>query len=135
MAKTAFLFPGQGSQSVGMVSGLAEHSETVRSTFEEASESLGYDLWEITENGPAEQLGQTQVTQPALLAAGIATWRVWKEAGGEDPDFMAGHSLGEYTALVCAGAIEFADAVALWRFPCVPTATAHQIGIDPPRTV
>ena len=113
MAKTAFLFPGQGSQSVGMVSSLAEHSPVVRQTFEEASGVLGYDLWEIAENGPAEKLGQTQVTQPALLAAGIATWRVWKESAGPDPDFMAGHSLGEYTALVAAGAIQFGAAVAL----------------------
>lgn len=113
MANTAFLFPGQGSQSVGMVSGLAEHSPLVRNTFEEASDALGYDLWEIAENGPAEKLGQTQVTQPALLAAGIATWRVWKEAGGQDPDYMAGHSLGEYTALVAAGAIDFSAAVTL----------------------
>ena len=113
MSKTAFLFPGQGSQSVGMVSNLAEHSPLVRSTFEEASSALGYDLWVVVENGPAEKLGQTEVTQPALLAAGIATWRVWKAAGGTDPDFMAGHSLGEYTALVAAGAIGFADAIAL----------------------
>lgn len=113
MAKTAFLFPGQGSQSVGMMSNLAEHSPVVRNTFEEASGTLGYDLWEITENGPVEKLGQTQITQPALLAAGIATWRVWKESGGPDPDFMAGHSLGEYTALVAAGAIDFSAAVSL----------------------
>ena len=113
MAKTAFLFPGQGSQSVGMMSNLAEHSPVVRNTFEEASGTLGYDLWEITENGPVEKLGQTQITQPALLAAGIATWRVWKETGGPDPDFMAGHSLGEYTALVAAGAIDFSAAVSL----------------------
>jgi [acyl-carrier-protein] S-malonyltransferase len=96
-----------------MVSNLAEHSPLVRSTFEEASSALGYDLWVVVENGPAEKLGQTEVTQPALLAAGIATWRVWKAAGGTDPDFMAGHSLGEYTALVAAGAIGFADAIAL----------------------
>ena len=113
MAKTAFLFPGQGSQSVGMMSNLAEHSPVVRSTFEEASGTLGYDLWEITEHGPVEKLGQTQITQPALLAAGIATWRVWKESGGPDPDFMAGHSLGEYAALVAAGVIEFGAAVSL----------------------
>lgn len=113
MAKSAFLFPGQGSQSVGMVSGLAEHSTLIRSTFDEASAALGYDLWEIANNGPTEKLGQTQITQPALLAAGIATWRAWKEAGGQDPDYMAGHSLGEYTALVAAGAIEFSTAVSL----------------------
>lgn len=113
MSKIAFLFPGQGSQSVGMMSGLAPHSALVKRTFEEASGVLGYDLWELAENGPAERLGQTTVTQPALLAAGIATWRLWRELGGAEPDFMAGHSLGEYTALVAAGALDFTDAIAL----------------------
>ena len=113
MSKTAFLFPGQGSQSVGMVSDLAAGSELVRHTFEEASAVLGYDLWGVTEQGPEERLGQTQVTQPALLAAGIATWRVWLDRGGQTPDFMAGHSLGEYTALVAAGALDFEVAIGL----------------------
>lgn len=113
MKKTAFLFPGQGSQSVGMTSALAEDFPLVRETFNEASEALGYDLWEVTQNGPAERLNQTEVTQPALLSAGLATWRCWKSAAGPDPDFMAGHSLGEYTALVAAGALGFADAVTL----------------------
>jgi [acyl-carrier-protein] S-malonyltransferase len=113
VSKTAFLFPGQGSQSVGMVSDLAAGSELVRSTFEEASAVLGYDLWDVTERGPEERLGQTQVTQPALLAAGIATWRVWLDRGGPTPDFMAGHSLGEYTALVAAGALDFDVAIGL----------------------
>lgn len=113
MSKTAFLFPGQGSQSVGMLADIAGHSDHVEQTFAEASETLGYDLWEVTRDGPAERLGQTEVTQPALLAAGIATWRVWKALGGSDPDFFAGHSLGEYTALVAAGALEFGDAIAL----------------------
>ena len=111
--KTAFLFPGQGSQSVGMASAMAEASPLVRQTFEEASGVLGYDLWEVVESGPAETLGRTEVTQPALLAAGIATWRAWKALGGADPDFVAGHSLGEYTALVAAGSLAFGDAVSL----------------------
>jgi [acyl-carrier-protein] S-malonyltransferase len=113
MNGTAFLFPGQGSQSVGMVSDLAGRSDRVRGTFDEASAVLGYDLWDIAGNGPEERLGQTEVTQPALLAAGIATWRLWQELGGGDPGFMAGHSLGEYTALVAAGALDFGDAIAL----------------------
>jgi [acyl-carrier-protein] S-malonyltransferase len=113
MSRTAFLFPGQGSQSVGMMSELAAHSNIVRATFDEASAVLGYDLWALAETGPEERLGQTQITQPALLAAGIATWRLWCELGGAEPDYMAGHSLGEYTALVAAGALEFGAAVAL----------------------
>jgi [acyl-carrier-protein] S-malonyltransferase len=113
MSKTAFLFPGQGSQSVGMMSALADEYGIVRETFDAASEILGYDLWDITESGPADRLGQTEVTQPALLCAGIATWRAWKSAGGADPDYMAGHSLGEYTALVAADALAFEDAVSL----------------------
>lgn len=113
MSKTAFLFPGQGSQSVGMMSAIAAESDVVEATFIEASEVLGYDLWEIAANGPEDRLGSTEVTQPALLAAGIATWRTWKSLAGFDPDFMAGHSLGEYTALVAAGALSFRDAVAL----------------------
>jgi len=113
VSKTAFLFPGQGSQSVGMMTDLAAGSDLVRATFDEASEVLGYDLWSLAEQGPEERLNQTQVTQPALLAAGIATWRVWCDRGGRAPEFMAGHSLGEYTALVAAGALDFSDAIAL----------------------
>lgn len=111
MSKSAFLFPGQGSQSVGMMTGL--DSEVVRTTFEEASATLGYDLWDVVCNGPEERLGETRITQPALLSAGIATWRAWKESGGDDPDYLAGHSLGEYSALVAAGSLSFTDAVAL----------------------
>ena len=111
--KTAFLFPGQGSQSVGMMSELSAHSDLVEATFSEASAVLGYDLWELVENGPQERLNNTEVTQPSLLTAGIATWRVWKSLQGPDPHFMAGHSLGEYTALVAAGALDFAEAIAL----------------------
>jgi [acyl-carrier-protein] S-malonyltransferase len=111
--KTAFLFPGQGSQAVGMMAELAEHSAVVRETFEAASGVLGYDLWDVTQDGPVERLNQTEVTQPAMLTAGVATWRIWKSLDGADPDYMAGHSLGEYTALVAAGSMGFEDAVAL----------------------
>src|SRR5690554_926582 len=109
----AFVFPGQGSQSVGMLAELAAQYPVVSETFAEAGMALGYDLWNLVQNGPAEDLNQTDRTQPALLAAGVAVWRVWQQRGGAVPAYMAGHSLGEYTALVCAGALDFADAVAL----------------------
>ncbi len=108
-----FVFPGQGSQSVGMLKELAQAYAEVKETFAEASQALGFDLWQVVENGPKEKLNQTQVTQPAMLAAGVAVWRVWRAQGGPLPASMAGHSLGEYTALVCAEAIGFADAVPL----------------------
>jgi [acyl-carrier-protein] S-malonyltransferase len=111
----AFVFPGQGSQSVGMLSDFAAEAE-VRSTFAEASAALGYDLWELTQHGPAEQLNGTEVTQPAMLTAGVALWRLWKVNGGADPAQVSGHSLGEFTALVCAGALSLADAADLVRF-------------------
>ncbi len=109
----AFVFPGQGSQSVGMLSALAEVCPEVRKTFAEGSEALGYDLWNLVQNGPESELNQTGKTQPAMLAAGVAVWRVWLARQGKIPAVMAGHSLGEYTALVCAGALDFADAVRL----------------------
>ncbi|MDI3326240.1 ACP S-malonyltransferase [Pontibacterium granulatum] len=109
----AFVFPGQGSQAVGMLAELAEANPVIKSTFAEASDVLGYDLWDLVQNGPAEDLNQTDKTQPALLTSGVALWRLWQEKGGEQPAVMAGHSLGEYTALVCAGAIDFADGVKL----------------------
>ncbi len=109
----AFVFPGQGSQSVGMLADLAASYPQVEATFAEASEVLGYDLWKLVQEGPAEELNQTHITQPAMLSAGVAVWRVWQEKGGAQPAMMAGHSLGEYTALVCAGALAFKDAVAL----------------------
>ena len=111
--KTAFLFPGQGSQSIGMLSGLAEQCPEVGETFRTASDVLGFNLWNVCQDGPVERLNQTEVTQPAMLAAGIATWRAWKSLGGFNPDCFAGHSLGEYSALVAAGSLEFADALAL----------------------
>jgi [acyl-carrier-protein] S-malonyltransferase len=113
MQKTAFLFPGQGSQSLGMMADLSTHSEEVGQAFEEAGEVLGFDLWKICQDGPIEELNRTEITQPALLTAGVATWRAWRSGGGFLPGFMAGHSLGEYSALVAAGALDFADAVAL----------------------
>jgi [acyl-carrier-protein] S-malonyltransferase len=112
----AFVFPGQGSQSVGMMRSLAEHEPLVEQTFAEASEALGYDLWKLCQEGPEEQLGSTERTQPAMLTAGVATWRVWRKHGGGVPSAMAGHSLGEYSALVGAGVLEFRTAVALVRF-------------------
>ncbi len=107
-----FLFPGQGSQAVGMLQGLAQVYPQVRATFAEASDVLGLDLWDMVAEGPADALDRTENTQPAMLAAGVAVWRVWDACGGPTPAAMAGHSLGEYTALVCAGALGFAEAVA-----------------------
>ncbi len=109
----AYVFPGQGSQSVGMLADVAEAYPIVEATFAEASEVLGYDLWKLVQDGPAEDLNETQRTQPALLAASVALYRVAQQAGHGEPDYMAGHSLGEYSALVCAGALSFADAIAL----------------------
>ena len=113
MKKIAFLFPGQGSQSVGMLAELAGAYPTVTQTFDEASESLSFDLWRLVQEGPAEQLNQTHNTQPAMLAAGVAVWRIWQLECGPAPVVMAGHSLGEYSALVCAGALGYADAIRL----------------------
>jgi len=113
--KLAFVFPGQGSQSVGMMAGWGGRPE-VRATFQEASDALGEDLWAMVADGPAELLNQTVNTQPAMLAADIAAWRAWQAAGGAAPALLAGHSLGEYAALVAAGALGFADAIRLVRF-------------------
>lgn len=114
--KCAFVFPGQGSQSVGMLAGLAAAEPGVGETFAEASEVLGYDLWALCQSGPEADLNATERTQPAMLTAGVAAWRAWQAHEGPDPAVMAGHSLGEITALVCAGAIGFQDAVALVQF-------------------
>lgn len=112
----ALVFPGQGSQSVGMLAALAADHAVVQATFAEASTVLGYDLWELVQAGPKELLDDTERTQPAMLTAGVATWRAWLAAGGPRPGRMAGHSLGEITALTCAGAFNFADAVGLVQF-------------------
>ncbi|MFV0487114.1 MAG: ACP S-malonyltransferase [Vibrio fluvialis] len=113
MSKFAIVFPGQGSQAVGMLAELGEQYDVVKQTFAEASDALGYDLWVLVQNGPAEDLNQTFRTQPALLASSVAIWRVWQELGLEQPEVLAGHSLGEYSALVCAGVIDFKAAIKL----------------------
>lgn len=109
----SIVFPGQGSQSVGMLSDLSEAYPIVQETFAEASDVLGYDLFKLTQEGPAEDLNITSKTQPALLTASYAIWRIWQSLKGKTPAYMAGHSLGEYSALVCAGALSFKDAVKL----------------------
>ncbi len=112
MRKLAFVFPGQGSQSLGMLADIAEKTPLIEACFAEASAVLGYDLWQLTQAGPQEQLNKTQYTQPALLAAGVALWRLWCQKYPEyQPLVMAGHSLGEYTALVCANSLDFKTAV------------------------
>ena len=139
----AFIFPGQGSQSVGMLKDLSENFSEVSATFQEASDALGYDLWSIIQDGPAEKLNSTDVTQPAMLASGVATWRAWEiQAKAKDiamPAMMAGHSLGEYTALVCAGSLDYVDAVKLvsqrgqFMMQAVPAGTgamAAVLGMD-----
>ena len=112
----AFVFPGQGSQSVGMLAELAAAEPQVRATFEEASQVLGYDLWQLVAEGPTDALNATERTQPAMLSAGVATWRVWNARGGALPAVLSGHSLGEFTALVCAQALTFRAAVELVRY-------------------
>jgi [acyl-carrier-protein] S-malonyltransferase len=112
----AFVFPGQGSQSVGMLAKLAATEPVVASTFAEASDVLGYDLWKLCQEGPETALASTERTQPAMLAAGVATWRVWCNHGGPMPAALAGHSLGEYSALVAAGALDFKTATELVQF-------------------
>jgi [acyl-carrier-protein] S-malonyltransferase len=135
----AVVFPGQGSQSVGMLKDLAAAEPLVTATFAEASDVLGYDLWNLVQNGPEEALGETERTQPALLAAGVATWRVWRKHGGPLPAMMAGHSLGEYTALVCSEALDFRTAIDLVRYrgqqmqaavPAGQGAMAAILGVD-----
>src|SRR5512135_3137032 len=125
----AFVFPGQGSQQIGMMEAYADHPE-VRATFAEASETLGVDLWALVANGPAEALNLTRNTQPVMLTAGIAAWRAWIATGGAAPSFVAGHSLGEYTALVAAGALAFSAAATLVRFSAaeMPAAVAPGVG-------
>lgn len=111
-ANLAFLFPGQGSQTVGMLSEFADN-EIVRATFAAASQTLGYDLWQVAQEGPQDKLNQTEITQPLLLTGSVALWRVWQDQTDVVPSFVAGHSLGEWSALVCAGVVAFEDAVRL----------------------
>ncbi len=128
MGRLAVVFPGQGSQSIGMMAGWDEHP-AVRATFDEASEALGDDLWALVTDGPAEALNLTTNTQPVMLAAGVAAWRAWRDAGGAMPAVVAGHSLGEYTALVAAGALAFRDAVPLVRFRAQAMTEAVPAGV------
>ena len=111
----ALVFPGQGSQSVGMLAELSELHPSVKATFEEASDGAGVDLWALSQGGPEEMLNRTEYTQPALLAAGVAVWRLWESEGGAKPAVLAGHSLGEYTALVAAGALSLREGAHLVR--------------------
>lgn len=139
MTKLALVFPGQGSQTVGMLSELYAEFAIVRDTFGEASEALGYDLWALVADGPEADLNETHRTQPALLTASVAIWRLWQQQGGATPAFMAGHSLGEYSALVCSGALKLSDAVqlvekrGLYMQAAVPAGTGAMqaiIGLD-----
>ncbi|PLR41439.1 [acyl-carrier-protein] S-malonyltransferase [Chimaeribacter californicus] len=113
MTTFAMVFPGQGSQALGMLADLAAQYPVVEETFAQASEALGYDLWQLVQQGPAEELNKTWQTQPALLAASVAIWRVWQQQNGATPALLAGHSLGEYSALVCAGVLDFQEAIRL----------------------
>lgn len=137
--KLALVFPGQGSQSVGMLAELYAEFASVRDTFAEASAALGYDLWALVANGPDTELNETHRTQPALLTASVAVYRVWLEQGGDTPAYLAGHSLGEYSALVCAGVLTLSDAVKLvekrgqYMQQAVPAGTGAMsaiIGLD-----
>ena len=138
MSKAAFVFPGQGSQALGMLADIAATTPLIELTFAEASEGLGYNLWDLVQNDE-KKLNQTQYTQPALLTASIAVWRLWLEKGGEKPAFLAGHSLGEYSALVASGVLSLKDAAALvqargeFMQAAVPAGTGKMaaiIGLD-----
>ena len=126
--KFAFVFPGQGSQAVGMMAAYGD-DPAIRDTYAEASNALGFDLWGMVADGPAEALNQTVNTQPAMLAAGVAVYRLWLARGGAAPAVMAGHSLGEYTALACAGALDFADAIRLVRLRAEAMQSAVPEGV------
>lgn len=137
--KLALVFPGQGSQTVGMLADLYAEFPLVRDTFSEASAALGYDLWALIANGPEADLNETHRTQPALLTASVAVWRLWQQQGGATPAYLAGHSLGEYSALVCAGVLSLSDAVKLvekrgqYMQSAVPAGTGAMsaiIGLD-----
>lgn len=138
-AQLAFIFPGQGSQKIGMLADLAAEQPVIQATFAEASAVLGYDLWDLVQNGSQEDINLTERTQPLLLTASVALWRLWQAQGGARPALMAGHSLGEWSALVCAGVVAFADAVKLVQqrgafmqqaVPAGEGAMAAIIGLD-----
>ena len=129
MSSLGMIFPGQGSQKVGMLADAFERFPIVSETFSEASSALGYDLWELVSSGPSEQLGLTEFTQPAILTASIALYRSWKEAGGVSPTVAAGHSLGEYSALVASGVLTLSDAVDLVRQRGAAMQAAVPVGV------
>lgn len=129
MQQWAVVFPGQGSQQVGMLADLAAAYPVLKESFAEASDALGYDLWDLIQNGDQEQLNLTEYTQPVLLASSVAIWRLWLSQGGRKPVAMAGHSLGEFSALVCAGALDFADALRLVRARGQFMQTAVPVGV------
>lgn len=142
MTQFAFVFPGQGSQATGMLSVMAAQYPLIGDTFQQASSALGYDLWALTQQGSEQELNKTWQTQPVLLTASVALWRVWRHQGGTMPALMAGHSLGEYSALVCAGALDFVDGVKLVELrgklmqqavPAGEGAMAAIIGLDDQR--
>lgn len=135
----AFVFPGQGSQKIGMLADIAAKHSLIEETFAESSEALGYDMWKLIQQGEQEEINLTEKTQPILLTASVALWRLWLQQGGIKPSLMAGHSLGEFTALVCAGSLQFTDAVRLVRargqfmqtaVPVGEGAMAAIIGLD-----
>ena len=114
MTKIAFVFPGQGAQSVGMMTAWGDHQAIVKDTYAQASDTLGYDLWQLVSSGPEERLNQTEITQPAMLCASVACWKIAKQQSViPDPSLMAGHSFGEYSALVCAQSLDLESAVKL----------------------
>lgn len=144
MSSLAFVFPGQGSQTAGMLAEMAAENELIRKTYNEASEVLGYDLWELVQKNPEDKLNQTEYTQPALLAGSIALWHIWMENQGQQPDYVAGHSLGEYSALVAAGVLEYQDAIILvqkrgrfmqYAVPVGEGSMAAILGLDDDRVV
>lgn len=124
----AFVFPGQGSQKVGMLAAAHQRFQAVRDTFSQASEALGYDMWDLVQNGEQQALNLTETTQPVLLTSSVALWRAWLEQGGPQPAMMAGHSLGEFSALVCAGSLKFVDAVQLVKQRGAFMQTAVPVG-------
>ena len=125
----AFVFPGQGSQKIGMLSELAEFNPIIEETFSQASEVLGYDLWKMSQEGTQEQINLTERTQPLLLASSVSVWRVWIQRNGSMPGLLAGHSLGEWSALVCAGAVKFEDAIGIVRSRGALMQDAVPVGI------